>query len=195
MTKYDRQAAIDKAMELFWQRGYQATTMRDLQQALDMRPGSIYSGFGSKEGLFREVLNCYTQNSLDLLNKHLTQTSDAMAGLERFFYASLEPGDCPSTEPCRICLLTKVVTEIGDSHQELAECARLSLEYIEHAFERALRASQQQGKLEESANCRELACWLQMQMIGLRVYASVQSDPECLRQMVARVFNALPVTS
>ena len=51
--KYDHDEIIEKATTLFWQRGFQAAGMRDIQQALDMRPGSIYARFQSKEGLFK----------------------------------------------------------------------------------------------------------------------------------------------
>lgn len=61
--KYDRDKVIDKATALFWQRGFQGAGMRDIQQALDMRPGSIYARFQSKEGLFKLVVDKYADNS------------------------------------------------------------------------------------------------------------------------------------
>lgn len=58
-AKHDRQDAIQKATDLFWEKGFHATSMRNIQQAMDMRPGSIYASFGSKEGLFQESLQHY----------------------------------------------------------------------------------------------------------------------------------------
>ena len=56
---YDRDAVLKAAMELFWARGYHTTSLKDLERALDMRPGSIYAAFGSKEALFRAALDRY----------------------------------------------------------------------------------------------------------------------------------------
>ncbi len=55
ILKYNHAEVLNKATELFWQKGYQGTKMRDLQEHLDMRPGSIYAGFGSKEAIFLQV--------------------------------------------------------------------------------------------------------------------------------------------
>ena len=53
---YDREKVLDKALELFWAKGYHGTSLKDLEVALDMRPGSIYAAFGSKEALFTAVV-------------------------------------------------------------------------------------------------------------------------------------------
>ncbi|MGB2139878.1 MAG: helix-turn-helix domain-containing protein, partial [Psychrobacter sp.] len=47
-TLYNRQEALDRAVKLFWHKGFHATSLKDIEQALDMRPGSIYAAFGNK---------------------------------------------------------------------------------------------------------------------------------------------------
>lgn len=63
VAKYDREAVIRQAMLLFWEKGFYATSTRDLQQTINLRPGSFYAAFGSKESLFREALRCYAGES------------------------------------------------------------------------------------------------------------------------------------
>ena len=60
---FDRHAALERAMTLFWTRGYAGTSLKDVEAALDMRPGSIYAAFGSKENLFRSALTLYGERS------------------------------------------------------------------------------------------------------------------------------------
>ncbi|MEP5174815.1 TetR/AcrR family transcriptional regulator, partial [Marinobacter alexandrii] len=60
-ARYDRQTALAKAVALFWERGYHGSSMKQIEQALDMRPGSIYATFGSKDGLFSEALAAYAE--------------------------------------------------------------------------------------------------------------------------------------
>ncbi|MEP3563102.1 MAG: helix-turn-helix domain-containing protein, partial [Marinobacter sp.] len=55
-VKFERENVVRVASELFWKKGFHATSTRDLQDAVNMRPGSIYSAFGSKEGLYSESL-------------------------------------------------------------------------------------------------------------------------------------------
>jgi AcrR family transcriptional regulator len=56
---YDRDAALDAALRLFWAKGYHATSLKDLEAALTMKPGSIYAAFQSKEALFLAALERY----------------------------------------------------------------------------------------------------------------------------------------
>ncbi|MEC9128266.1 MAG: helix-turn-helix domain-containing protein, partial [Pseudomonadota bacterium] len=86
--KYDHDEIIEKATTLFWQRGFQAAGMRDIQQALDMRPGSIYARFQSKEGLFKLVVEHYADNSAKRL-KQVTEAQSPLDALYHFFETAL----------------------------------------------------------------------------------------------------------
>ena len=57
---FDRDVALRKAVEVFWERGYEGTSIKDLTEAMSIAPPSIYACFGSKEGLFREAMELYT---------------------------------------------------------------------------------------------------------------------------------------
>ena len=61
-AKFNREDIIQKAANLYWEKGFHATSMRNLQEVIDMRPGSIYASFGSKEGLFKEALQHYASH-------------------------------------------------------------------------------------------------------------------------------------
>jgi len=56
---FDREAALDSALRLFWTRGFEGTSITDLTEALDINPPSLYAAFGSKDELFREALGLY----------------------------------------------------------------------------------------------------------------------------------------
>ena len=83
-AKFDRQDVVDKATNLYWEKGFHATSMRNLQDVIDMRPGSIYATFGSKEGLFKETLARYTELGILNLNRFRSETDSPIKALESF---------------------------------------------------------------------------------------------------------------
>ncbi|MEO0991141.1 MAG: helix-turn-helix domain-containing protein, partial [Pseudomonadota bacterium] len=83
-ASYDREEVLKKAMELFWSKGFNATSIKDLEQVLDMRPGSIYAAFGSKEGLFNEALALYFENSGHEFQRAMDGAVTPLAGLAAY---------------------------------------------------------------------------------------------------------------
>ncbi|WP_219215336.1 TetR/AcrR family transcriptional regulator [Variovorax boronicumulans] len=87
---FDRAAALDRALEVFWAKGYDATQVADLTAALGIRPPSFYAAFESKEALFREAVNRYLGTVGDQTIRVLEESPhlrDAVAGM---FEASIE---------------------------------------------------------------------------------------------------------
>ena len=95
---YDRDAALDAAMQLFWTKGYHATSMKDLEAALTMRPGSIYAAFHSKEALFRATLDRYADRMTADLTRLIDTSPSPIAALRQHLLglADLTPCDRPS---------------------------------------------------------------------------------------------------
>ncbi|MDO7728229.1 MAG: TetR/AcrR family transcriptional regulator, partial [Loktanella sp.] len=81
---YNRDAAIDAAMTLFWQKGYHATSLKDLEGALSMKPGSIYAAFSSKENLFNLSLERYFTSNRDEFRKFMAAADTPLTGLANF---------------------------------------------------------------------------------------------------------------
>ncbi|WP_417225124.1 TetR/AcrR family transcriptional regulator [Amphritea sp.] len=189
VAKYNREDVIHKAMLLFWERGYNGTSTRDLQQAIDMRPGSIYAAFGSKEQLYREALVCYSKEMADVLAQRIASTGSPLAGLEMFF-RNVVIDQC-NTNPSEVCMLVKTLTEVGDDHPELMALSRELLKRTEDRFADILQQAKDQNEIAEHANPRILARHLQVQMIGLRIYMKTSRNPESLSEQITTIFSHL----
>ena len=83
-VKFERENVVRVASQLFWQKGFHATSTRDLQEAVNMRPGSIYSAFGSKEGLYCESLKDYTAQMKTQIEGFLSSADTVLGGLRAF---------------------------------------------------------------------------------------------------------------
>ncbi|MFA0643237.1 TetR/AcrR family transcriptional regulator, partial [Vibrio cyclitrophicus] len=106
-AKFDRQDVVDKATNLYWEKGFHATSMRNLQDVIDMRPGSIYATFGSKEGLFKETLARYTELGILNLNRFRNETDSPIQALENFVRRVVV--ESKQSSPNGMCMLAKTV--------------------------------------------------------------------------------------
>lgn len=190
--KFNRSDVINKATELFWQQGFQGTSMRDLQEHLDMRPGSIYATFDSKENLYKEVINCYAQHCLTELERYQQNATSPFSGLKAFISdVTLGVG---GSEDCRLCLLAKTLSELSSEQQDLIITARQGLRLIENKFAQIFQHAITNKQLPANADCHRLAKWLQMQIMGLRAYAKSQPSNDVVKLMIEDIFIHLSVT-
>lgn len=188
VIKYDRQDVVQKATDLFWKKGYHATSMRNLQEAVDLRPGSIYAGFGSKEGLFKETLQHYASMSLALLNSFSETHDSPLEALQAFVTSVVTVSKTQA--PSNMCMLVKTISELTDDNAELVAEAQQLLADVENVFEDLFAQAQARGELNASKDPKRLASLLQLQLMGLRAY--VRSNKEAnIEELIEDAFATL----
>ena len=182
--KYDHDKVIENATTLFWKRGFHAAGMRDIQQALDMRPGSIYARFQSKEGLFKLVVERYAENSQAKL-KAVANESSPLAALRAFFeHALISPNE---QRYMRQCLLVKSIAEL-DVIGDIAKKAVIdSMEKVKGCFIDVVNAAIEAQELPESTPVTLAADWLQNQFVGMRAFALLQDEEAPIQTMIDKV--------
>ena len=191
--KYNHDEAIQGATEIFWQQGFHGTKMRDLQTKLDMRPGSIYAAFGSKENLFKLVIDCYVQQSVRVLDSHKDNITSPLEALKSFVLGQIfVDGDIRN---CRMCLLVKTLSEAENSHQELTKLARSGLVTMQKKFTELFIEARNMNLIAQDCDCIKLGKWLQMQIMGLIIYAKGLGNPEEVNLMIEDIFSNIPTDS
>jgi AcrR family transcriptional regulator len=88
--EFDREAALEAAMFLFWRKGFEATSMNDLCDAMGVRSPSLYAAFGSKEALYLEVMERYVETHGPPIWAGLAEGATARAGIENLLIAASE---------------------------------------------------------------------------------------------------------
>ncbi len=116
IARYDRQSALDKAVVLFWQKGYHNASIKQIEHALDMRPGSIYAAFGSKDGLLLKALACYAKESDDHLSSHLAKYPSIIEGLQDYLREIALACHPNGAVPSRACMVVKTLLETSNTH-------------------------------------------------------------------------------
>lgn len=189
-AKFDRDEVIEKAKNLYWQKGYHATSMRNLQDVVDMRPGSIYAAFGSKDNLFKEALKRYAEESSEQLALCIADAPTVLAGLKQFIRnATISNKD---SMPSGMCMIVKTVGELtqGDSPELLASATSI-LEGVENAFVQIFQQAIERGEISAAKDPMTLARYLQVQIIGLRTYSQITSNTDVIEKLIDELFEKL----
>tara|TARA_R110000822_G_scaffold122666_1_gene256863 strand:+ start:23767 stop:24378 length:612 start_codon:yes stop_codon:yes gene_type:complete len=185
-VKFERENVIRVASQLFWQKGFHATSTRDLQEAVNMRPGSIYAAFGSKEGLYSESLKDYTIQMKSQIEGFLSSADTILGGLHAFVEnVVISTKDC---SPSAICMLVKANSEFAEKDSSLYE---LSVDlaaqfeaYLTQLFEQAIN----NDELSNTLTPLEYARFFQVQFTGLRGYFNRPNVAQLAQPMINQMF-------
>ena len=181
---YPREDSIQRATEVFWLKGYLGTGMRDLQSALDKRPGSIYAAFGSKEGLYLEALNHYTAMlRADIAS--VARSNTPLAALKAFLRAPLTVED--SAHHKIQCLIVKTQADWTELPDRVKAALQESLASLRGEFQSVIKSAQDSGELAATVPVAQAAMWLQGQFIAMRTLATSVGKPLDLAWMVDKI--------
>ncbi|MFI9582232.1 TetR/AcrR family transcriptional regulator [Streptomyces sp. NPDC052236] len=188
--EFDPDAALQSALELFWRRGYEATSMADLVEHLGIGRASIYATFGNKHQLYLKALDRYGESRDPRMLGDLSQPGPALPAVRavvRHFAAE------STTEEVRLtgCFVTNTAAELGPHDTEAARRVELSWEHVETLLHSALVRAQAQGELPETRDPRALARLLLVLMQGMRVVGKASSDPSRIRDAAEQALSLL----
>lgn len=188
--EFDPDAALRAALELFWQRGYEATTMADLVGHLGIGRASIYATFGNKHELYLKALDRYAETGNPQLLGELSQPGPALPAVRavmRRFAAEAASDEKRLTG----CFVTNTAAELAPHDNSAARRVEVSWEHVETLLHSALVRAQAQRELPEDRDPRALARMLLVLMQGLRVVGKASSDPARVRDAAEQALTLL----
>lgn len=149
--------ALNRALEVFWRKGYEGASLSDLTEAMGINKPSLYSVFGNKEQLFQKALERYTREKTAYLTEAV-EAPTAWGVAERLLFGAVDMLTDPG-HPVG-CLVTKGAMTCGDEAQSVKE----KIEHIRTAFDTRLHArleqAKQAGELPADADVAQLARYL-----------------------------------
>ena len=177
---FDRDTALEQAMEVFWRHGYEGATIAQLTDAMGINPPSLYAAFGSKEALLKAALDRYTARREEWMEEVLSAPT-AREVTSRMLMGVAEKQTDPSNPPG--CLLVQGGLACGSGSSnvpfELAARRAQTEEQLRHRFERA----KGEGDLASGADPAALARYVSAVITGMSVMASSGADREALAQV------------
>ncbi|RGD57857.1 TetR/AcrR family transcriptional regulator [Kitasatospora xanthocidica] len=164
--EFDPDAALQAALELFWQRGYEATSMADLVERLGIARASLYATFGSKRELYLRALERYCEQSDSARLDDLSQPGPALPAVRALVrqYATAEEG-----ERRLGCFVTNTAVELAPHDPAASRRVEASFDRLETLLAAALARAAAQGELPAGRDPRALARMLVVLLQGIRV--------------------------
>jgi TetR/AcrR family transcriptional repressor of nem operon len=174
--------ALDKAIDLFWNQGYEGTSVEDLVQCMGVGRGSLYDTFGDKHALYLAALSRYLAKYQGSVLELQQQTGSVSEILERFFHACIE--QLLSDPACRGCFLVNATVEMAPHDPEVNKIVQSALQETEEGFYRLLIKAQVAGDLPWTHDPHQLAHFLSGTLLGIRVLARGQQGRRVLQDVV-----------
>lgn len=167
---FNREAALDKALELFWQHGYEATSLSDLVEATGAKAPTLYAEFTNKEGLFRAAVDRYTEKFADQRQAALACPESCVEkGVENYFRstaACFTDGQKPAG-----CFFICTSTALSADSTEVADMLKARHTSQESHLNHFLLARQATGELDAKTNIAALSAYLGCLLQGMSVRA------------------------
>nr|WP_202459158.1 TetR/AcrR family transcriptional regulator [Streptomyces sp. SID5464] len=171
---------MQAALELFWRRGYEATSMSDLVEHLGIGRASLYATFGNKHELYLKALDRYQQTCDPQLLRELSRPGPALPAV-RAVVRRFAAESAADERRLAGCFVVNTATELAP--HDTAACRRVehSWDQLETLLHSALLRAQAQGELDQGRDPRTLARMLLVLMQGLRVVGKASADPARVR--------------
>ena len=187
---FDREAALDAAINAFWAKGFDATTYGDLVAATGVNPPSLYAAFGDKHAFFEAVLQRYVESKAA---PAVQQIMDAKGSARKVIGDWLRTTADSMTDPGHPpgCLLTQANTEGGVAHDRCA-VAGLCLDRFEAALRHRLKTAMETGELPPDTDPAGLARALIAVNLGMGTMARNGATRRALRQVAKNAAAMIP---
>ena len=158
--------ALERATEVFWRQGFEATSLDDLTLAMGINRPSLYNTFGDKRSLYLQSLKHYRERHGAAMVRELSGAESVRAGFQRVFTAMAQ-----AERACWGCLVVNAATELASELQEVRDFVNSAATENERAFAESIRSGQERGEVSAAKNPEALAKLLYNGMIAIRVRA------------------------
>lgn len=178
--QFDKQAALDRALDAFWSRGYEATSMQDLVDCMGVNRGSLYATYGDKRALFLSTLRAYDQGRQQMLAAFEARYPPREAIRQVFlaFTGGIEQSGN------RGCFLTNTALELAAHDDEIRRLVAEAQADVEAFFSRMIKKGKVEGSIAAALKVNETSRSLLASLLGVLVLIRSRPEPALLKTIV-----------
>jgi TetR/AcrR family transcriptional repressor of nem operon len=180
--EFDEKEVLDAAVQCFWARGFEATSVRDLADRMGITGASLYNAFGDKRALYRRALDHYVKASFGDRVGRFEGKLAPRAAIEAFFREIIERSlDDPARKGC---MLVNSALEVAPHDPDFLAAVSDVLRQVEAFFQRCVAAGQADGTISKAQAAHDLARLLLGVLLGIRVLARTRPERPLLEGML-----------
>ena len=187
--QFDQDQALHKAMEVFWSRGFEATSIQDLVAHMGINRQSIYDTYGDKHALYLLALDRYSEVEGRRLIELLEQPGSVRKSLRQLFGEVVEKA--LRDRERRGCFMGNATSELAGRCKETASRTCGNMATMEQAFNRALMRGKQEGEIQGGRDSRAMARFFYCMLQGLVLMAKARQDRKALNDVVRVTLSVL----
>nr|WP_288255928.1 TetR/AcrR family transcriptional regulator [uncultured Pseudomonas sp.] len=186
----DRESLLENAMQLFWQRGYETTSTREITTALGITSAELYALFGDKERLYNEAIARYEANAGSYSARIFREERTARSAVERMLLEAARDMVDPN-RPAGCMLVTSAMNCAPNSDHVQARISQLRLE-AESRLRARIEQGIQEGDVPETADAASLASFYSAILQGLTIQARDGASAQTMAQIAKSAMLAWP---
>ena len=187
--EFEFDEALDAALEVFWSKGYESTSLQDLIESMDLSKSSFYQTFESKHKLLQRCIKRYQDVHMKRLSDSLEQSNSARSFIENAFNSLVEK----TKEPCdrNGCLIVNCANEFAQKDSVIAKLIINATKMTTDIFLKAVKQAQKEGEIPIQKKPLPIARYLMSSMCGLQTMIKAGANPAMLKEINGVVLQAL----
>lgn len=182
VKQFDEKEILNKAMELFWEKGFHATSIQSLVSHLGINRASLYDTFGGKDELFNRAFEEYRNTAGKQLKSIFDKESTVREGIKKLFDVAI--GEAITDEARKGCFVVNTTTELIPGDEALRKVIQDNNINVQRLFINYIQKGIDKGEFKASKDAKSIGLMLFTLYSGLRVVAKVDAAPNKLRCMV-----------
>ena len=186
--EYVKEEVLEAATQVFWENGYEGTSVNELVEATGLHRRSMYEEFGDKDGLFLECIDHFVHKTTKDIGVLLKQKPLGFQNIESFFSNRV---DYVTSQKFKGCLLVKSAVEKELLNEDAQKKVQFFLALTEKAFYECLQAAQRRREIHKDTDCQMLAKYLMCFLEGLMVMGQTTSSKRELWGVVETVLSTV----
>lgn len=185
--EFNPEEKLLKARNLFWEKGYQGTSMEDLVQGMRLNRGSIYDTYGDKHSLFLQCLKSYVEEAEVCYLDIAAKAPSAMKALEQI----IQQAAGTTLQEEKSCMAVKISFELGSSDAQVHEVLKRNADAITDIFKTLLTKAREAGELDKSKDPLLLARFIQCTLTGFWQNYALYHNPVLVKKLIGQLFDLI----
>lgn len=178
---FNEAEVLEKAIEVFWEKGYHNTSYNDLVARMGINRASMYDTYGDKHQLFLKALDCYRSKNQAELDALLASDDSIRVKLDRLM--TLAINESLNDPQVRGCMMVNAATELASYDPEIAQLTRENRRNVAQAFLLAIKDGMEKGEVSSDESPEALADFFFNTYLGIRVLVKMGSDAKSLNHV------------